>query len=400
METIDFRKVVLADQIAGALREQGLLEGLTQSEDLKSRGSSSEKKLRQRALAFLVLFDEVVLTSSFVGVENKEAAHWTIPILEDAGIASTASVDASPLWHENRSLAALADSLGKTRDVRPFLLNELCKGGALQPFPKFADFLATEYEMSERTAYNAILDFAVATVESDADPEVLEKVAERYRIEEVILRWMFTSLNGIYSELGIKPLPQPDDEIPSHIGFLYLVAISTQYLRGLLRLGIEHGAGVATERYSGSGEGWSHLEGNVPKAGRGFALLRCALHAEGTYFPQIDGIRHALHLRDHPDIQAFREQLRLFQHYLALGDNEATVALAVEVRKAKTALKRSSRGKRMLEWVAYFSLPISVIESLAVGPPFLGVSLSVASVMGNAMIKGMVEKHRWVLFGS
>ncbi len=400
---IDFRRVIAADGLVGAVVRQAASEHLLETRDPRTTDPSPlSEDLQQKALALIVLFDDLVLAVGSADGDSEPG--WRIPALEDEGIAKIAVIDSVPRWRVDPRPESLARSLRDTISVRPLLLNDLCKDDdELLLFPKLAKFLAAEYRMTVKEAFNAILDFAIAWVESNADPETLEATADRFGIEMDVLRWMFTSADKILEELeldvpeGLKP---SEDRCPQHIAFLLLTAISTRYLRNLLTLGIRQGAGVATERYSGSSDGWHSVKLVDSIAGRDFALLRSALDSEGAYFPRIDGIRHALHLRQHPALRAFRNQLYLLREHLAKGDAEASAALAGEVRKAKGALRRAMAGGRALNLVTYLSLPVAVIEQIASGPTYVGITLSLFSALGSAAIRGTIERSKWAMFGS
>lgn len=397
-DALDFRRVILTDKIAGALREQARTEGLLKSNNPEREPVRYSDELCQRALSYIVLFDELILTSSFAGEDRRETSRWTVPLLEDAGIATAVSVNASlPVPRPGRR-GSRADMLRPIHYVRPFLLNRLCREGAIDPIPKYAAVLADGFGLTEKTTYSAMLDYAVAMRERHAS-EACEAVASRYGIDEGVLELIFTPARQIREEEGLKDPSDEEEGWDSVEAFTLMMALSAQGFRKLLLLSIERQAGIASDSYSGTSEGWHPLTESALKAARGFSLLRCALHTEGTYLPRIDGIRHALHLRSDPNLKAVKELRRLFHHHTASGDRAAMKELAAEIRRARQRLRWARRGGTALDWVTYFSLPVAAIDALA-GRPILGVSLAAIGTIGKLTIRRIEEKSKWALFGS
>lgn len=384
---ITFDKVIVSDTIMENLIGQASKEGLLavgadpQLEELSRRRSNNTQDL----LALLVLFDHL-LAPDF-------SNSFHIPKLEDAGLITflpaesiphqiaTLQPDAKP----EQTATAFKESLDLAETLRPLVLNRVISDFELNTlWSKLAQYLqTTEYEVC-----SAAMDYIKAFYYDSRMPEDNLLVRE---LPKDIRQTIDDDLGGQHAGLlG-----------PAQLLFSSIILATHQILK-LHDLTEQYEAGIATRKYTGLNADF--VSADISRQdplylSRGFHLLRCALHEEMSYFPRVDSIEHALYLRKDPNLQSFKEQIRLFHQHLALGDAEATAKLAVEIRSAKRTLARTTTLSAALNWATYISLPVGIVESFLLGAPIVSLPLSILSIATTAGVERAKHKNEWVLFG-
>jgi hypothetical protein len=384
---VDFNKVILADGEREGLIGQASIEGLLAKgydENLENHYRQSQYK--QESLSLLVLFEKILVATRHTSLH--------IPNLEDNNI-----IEFIP--YELGSFAP-AQRLEKTVQTRPFVLNKLMLSNETKDL--FWIYLSELVGIPRRVLYNAAIDYFLATYRNDErgmQENLLSKVLPPLS-EEFPEAFPNDLLKEMQKDL-LSSVSPSEDRI-SHAKALYLEAIVAAHdVEAYQNLSEKYNAGVATQELTGASPEWTFISDagqEISNSTNTFYLLRCALHEEGLYFPRIDSIEHALKLRKDPNLMAFREQLALFQSYLTRGDKEAAMMLRKEVSKAKLRLKQTSQWDKTLRLVTYFSLPANLVESLVVGVPIIGTTLSVFSAAATMAVEKVKRKNQWVLFGS
>jgi hypothetical protein len=384
---INFDKVIISDTVTENLIGQASKEGLLaagadpQLEELSRRRSIDV----QDALALLVLFDHLFVP------DFSNSFH--IPELEDVGLITFLSTESLP--HQIASLrsdaepeqtaAAFEESLDLAEALRPLVLNRVIFD--LEPnslWSILAQYLhTTEYEVC-----SAALDYIKAFYYHSEMPE-----------SNLLVRGLPNDIRQtIDADLGGQHKGMVG---PAQLLFSSIV-LSTHEIVKLHELTDQYGAGIATKKYTGLNADFVAADVSIKDPlylTRGFHLLRCALHEEMRYFPRVDSIEHALYLRKDANLQSFKEQIRLFHQHLALGDTEAAVKLAVEVRNARKALATIDTWSAALNWATYISLPVSIIEPLLLGAPLLSLPITILSIATTIGVERARTKNEWVLFG-
>lgn len=386
VKAFDFSKVVLGSQIDLALVGQASIDGFLSpgaSEDLTNLGRKIRNK--QEALALLVLFDKVILPDISGG-------SYEIPILEREGILQVDRDEqllvkdfAGSDWYRNRDPDVFIRVLDRTVSVRPLVLEYLARRRS-----KFVDLLAQSLGRTRKEIINFLIDLAHAHYLGDKD---------RLKTNPIVRESPSSFVRIVRKALNSQP---PRDGLNSVDVILFGAAQAGALLDYYIRRSESLETGVATSEFSGEGRMWNKrldTQTRIEGAAEAFHLIRAALHEEIHFFPKIENIKHALRLRNDPNLKAFREQLALFQFGLIRGDGSDLFRLVKEVHRSAVALKRNSLVKRGLGWLTFASLPASVIETLLQGLPVASLSLSVFSIGATMHINRVADHHRWVLFG-
>jgi hypothetical protein len=129
-----------------------------------------------------------------------------------------------------------------------------------------------------------------------------------------------------------------------------------------------------------------------------FVVLRTAIAEDRGALPRIRDIRHALALRQDPNLRSLRELLAEFHKSVQDGDATVVASARREVARATRALKRRLQWQRGLKWVTYLALPVAIAEALTGAPPIAGTSLSVLGATGTAITSRTKRRNSWVLF--
>jgi hypothetical protein len=368
---MDFGKVILADKLRQGIIGQAARDGLLTMEEGGELGKAFyHPRNRQEALSLLVLFEKIL-------IPNFESA-LNIPIIEDSGIAEFIPVESK--------LRSPAENLERTVETRPFVLNKL-----MSIKDSYWINLAKESHVSRRTLYDALIDYFLALYRNDEQGIRDNLLSQIYppEVHQYIVERLYEPLK---SENKINAMKA-----------LYALAVyAADDIGAYQELSGRYQAGIATKDFTGGSADWtsvSEVSRDISNLSETFCLVRCALNEEGFFFPKIENIKHALILRKDPNLQAFREQLALFQSHLIKGDREATVLLRKEVSKSKLKLMQAKRWDTTLKLITYFSLPANIVESITLGIPIVGTTLSIFSVAATAAVENMKQRNQWVLFG-
>lgn len=383
---LDFSKVILGDKIELGLIGQASTENLIGKDtDSGSIALSRRSRKKQEALAFLVLFDKLII-SNLVG------GRYSIPSLEDKNILKVLNVTpklvkdfAGTGWLENRDPNVFLKCLNRTTTVRPLILNYLARNRI-----EFPSYIAKATKESYKKVINEIINFAHAHYSCD---------------EDGIKKNLFSSIldDQLIKDIRKNLTVQTESNFWNPIDVILLGAFHAgALLESYMELSMEHKAGVATFEFLGS----SHLWNNCPisqrkleNIGNDFLLLRTSLHEEMTFFPRIDGISHALRLKKDPNIKAFRKQLSLFQNSIIKGDASDLTLLRREVKSAAQALSKISSSRRKFSWLTYLTIPATALESIFIGLPIMSLSISVPTIGFNVYDSVVSKKNKWILFG-
>jgi hypothetical protein len=374
-------RVIVIDKLASSLIGQAWKEGLLIADKdypISTRGSRSV----QDALSLLVLFDQVLLP-----VEYREVLD--IPFLREHGVLETCPYNLGPTHHTSNT--PLLETLEDYEWVEPLVLNKLMSNRYKNRGEEFDSLMADAVQVSRRALYHLIIRYAIAFYGQD------EKSVRENPLYNVLP-------SDLREQLLDRPLRErsivyyTDRAMDIVAGALLAIGQITS----IINISLQNNAALASREYAGSSAGWSRMNLPIEEAqsiARSFYLVRAAINEEGRYFPRIESIKHAIELRKDPNLQSFKQQLQLFNTYLALGDRDAITKLREEVKTAKEVLERSGRWTNSLRWVTYFALPVSLAESLITGLPVLSSALSLYQILITAREHLGRHKFGWVLFG-
>jgi hypothetical protein len=384
----DFTRVLLTDKIAWELFGRAARERRLYRSDAAEippplkRGVAS-----QRALAFLVLFDNVMIHDFSNGA-------FRIPNLEDEGILQVtargeptrAVTPLRPRWrrgplrNRRRPPASLLRSLRLFKEERALVIDRL-----LSVRSDWERSLATALGISRREFLNVFFDYALACVEGDQ--VVLRETILNRLPDDILAHWTSRLFDF-----------RPEDELMDEFTAKVVFAIAfADEIRIIQELSEELGVGVATEHYR------SKYTSRPPtldprSAADHFAVLRAAIAEDRGGLPRIRDLRHALALRRDPNLRSLRAMLVEFHKAVQVGDADAVARARREVARAKRAMARGERWQRGLDWVAYLALPVGIAEALTGAPPIVGMSLSVLGATGAGAVSRAKRRHGWVLF--
>ncbi len=384
----DFTRVLLTDKIAWELFGLAARERMLYSSDSKEitptpiRGAVS-----QRALSFLVLFDNVIIHDFGNGT-------FRIPDLEGEGILQVIARGKparaikplrtrwrlGPLHNRRKPPASLLRSLRLFKEERALVIDRL-----LSVRSDWERSLATVLGISRRDFLNAFFDYALACVEGD---QVVLRNTILNRLPDDILGHWTSRLFDFRSEDELM------DEFTAKV--VFAIAFADE-IRIIQELSEQLGVGVATEHYR------SKYASQPPtldprSAADHFAVLRAAIAEDHGGLPRIRDIRHALALRHDPNLRSLRAMLAEFHKAVMVGDADLVVSARREVARAKRAMARGEKWQRGLDWVAYLALPVGVAETLTGAPPIAGTSLSMIGATGTAAVSRAKRRHGWVFF--
>ena len=385
---MDFQKVIASDSIRHTLLTVAEKEKLLLASAAQKHGSLRRDSCVQDTLSLLVLFDQILLPVGDPSIH--------IPSLESEGIIRIIDFDLqspTPRSANQYPQTILPGGekeltiLEPTIDVRPFVLNELM---ALKPTP-IEKAMFQRFSLARRKFYDALLDYAIALYRYD--------VLALYRnpLSELLPDRLLDTINKVLSEH-----PHEEDKLNWLDTICIIAGITAQEISALQDLSNQLNAGVATKHFATNTADWTpvtRLTPEVTSMTKSFCLLRLALNEGGKYFPKITSINHALQLRKDANLKSFREQLQLFHSHISSGDKDAVIRIRKEITKARRALERTAMWATQLRWVTYLSLPVGIIESIALGAPIAATTLGVFSATLTAQVQRSKRKNEWVLFG-
>jgi hypothetical protein len=375
--TTDFRKVILAHDLANILIGQGLREGLVISEDRLYLESRFFRRLyrRQYVLSLLVLFDKLLIPH----IWPKDNPTVRIPILEDAGLLER--VDTPEIRDQS--------TFGQG-PLRPFIIDELVRiGNEKKDNLTLWKQLAKVLGWSRRQTYEAAVDYIGA-----------------FGNEDVRKRTLFCDLlpRSFLSKLD-KQISQPFSFEKGPFNECQFLLVATIGISHFLELYQEcsmvFGAGVASGKWSAAANSTSFsAEHSTRDIANTFGLVRSELSLERPLFPRFESIKDALTLRRDANFKSFRNQLALFHDSISRGKKEDAIKIRKEISRARRRLKAVEVLSQPLRFVTYLSLPMSIVEPLIFGLPIIGTSLSILSVTTTMTIEHIKRRNAWVLFGS
>jgi hypothetical protein len=232
---------------------------------------------------------------------------------------------------------------------------------------------------------NAFFDYALACVEGD-----------RVVIRESLLNRLPDDMLAYWTRRLFDFQPKDDlmDEFTAKMVFAIAFADEVRIIQ---ELSVQLGVGVATEHYRSKYTSRPHALDPSSIADH-FVVLRTALAEDRGALPRIRDIRHALALRQDPNLSSLREMLAEFHKSLQDGDAKVVLSARREVARAKRAMMRRRQWQRGLDWVTYLALPVGIAETLTGTPPIAGTSLSVLGVTGSVIASHIKRRNGWVLF--
>lgn len=383
----DFTRVLLTDKIAWELLGLAGRERMLYSAGAEATPTPKRGAISQRALSFLVLFDNVIIHDFSNGA-------FRIPDLEAEGILQVIprgmparAVEPlptrwrlGPLRNRRRPPKSLLRSLRLFKEERALVIDRL-----LSVRSDWDRLHATALRVSRRDFLNAFFDYALACVEGDQ--VVLRDTILNRLPDDILAHWTSRLFDF-----------RPDDELMDEFTAKVVVAIAfADEIRIIQELSEELGVGVATEHYRSIHTSRPPAL-DPPLAADHFAVLRAAIAKDRGGLPRIRDIRHALALRRDPNLRSLRAMLVEFHQAVKSGDADSVASARHEVARAQRVMARREKWQRGLDWVAYLALPVGITEALAGAPPIAGTSLSALGATGAATMSRAKRRHGWVLF--
>ena len=391
---MDFSRVLVTDRLAweifgAAAREKLLFVQKPNDQHPRTRPGTAG----QRALSLLILFDRLVIHDFGPGT-------FRLPDLEKEGIVEIVPADQLPdnlpalntkwrkgrLGSRGRPPKQLLQSLSLVQQFRPLVINRLLKSRST-----FDSFIAEAIGVSRRKYINMFLDYALAYAQGD-EATIRDHVLTKVLPHEI--------LHDLSEELF--DFKARGDHLSAPNALLLGAIVFAEEIAVIQSLSTQLGLGVATDHYGEefrSEPALRRKQLDAVTAAHQFLILRAAFADEGRFMPRIEGINHALSLRRDPHLKAVREQLKLFHSGLMLGDRSAVLEARHEIQQARQVLEHRSGWDRALRWLAYFSVPVGIAESLIWSLPIAGTALAVIGAAGAATARRIETKNEWVLFG-
>jgi hypothetical protein len=384
----DFTRVLLTDKIAWELFGLAARERLLYRSDARDVAPIAKRgAVSQRTLSLLVLFDKII-------VHDFSEGSYRIPDLENEGIIEviargnpTGPVKPlrtrwkqGPLHTRRRPPASLLRSLQLLKEERVLVIDRF-----LSLPSAWERSLGAALGVSRRTFLNAFFDYALACVEGDR--VVLRQSLLNRLPDDILAEWTRRLFD-------FKLKDELMDEFTAKMVFAIAFADEVRIIQELSE---QLGIGVATEHYRSKYATRPSAPDPASVADH-FVVLRTALAEDRGALPRIRDIRHALALRQDPNLRSLRELLAEFHKSVQDGDATVVAIARGEVARAKRAMTRRLQWQCGLEWVTYLSLPVAIAEVLTGAPPIAGTSLSVLGVTGTAMSSRTKRRNSWVLF--
>lgn len=384
----DFTRVLLTDKVAWQLFGLAAQDHLLYSSDARESPPTPQRgAVSQRVLSFLVLFDKIIVHDFSEGAFRipdleSDGIVQVIPRREPAGPVEPLRTrwKQGPLRSRRRPPASLLRSLRLFKEERTLVIDRL-----LTVRSEWERSLAIALDISRRGFLNAFFDYALACVEGD---QVVLRESILNRLQDDILADWTRRLFDFRAE----------DELMNEIDAKLVFAIAfADELRIIQELSEQLGVGVATEHYR-SKYTCKPPALDARSVADHFVVLRAALAEDRGALPRIRDIRHAVALRQDPNLRSLRKMLVAFHKSVQDGDANAVASARREVARAKCAMARRTNWQRGLDWVTYLALPVGIAEALTGAPPLAGTSLSVLGVTGATAVARVKRRHGWVLF--
>ncbi len=379
--------VIAADKFAEALLGQASLDGLLAGDGPKEvEAAFRRSRKRREALALLVLADRIVIP--LIGGDASPLSAYSVPILEEGGVLEWIPVEA-PIDRDTRTSrgdAAWKKVVARMREYKPFIVSRLMSEEILRDISK----RSADVEGRNRGAVFAnMLDCLFAHYLGDDEA--------RDRVERTI-EWVFFDL---MSPTAFRTTPEGRTRFDE---LVYILSSAfADELDVYANLSSRLSAGVATHLYTQTaGRSMAGAEADIVPSNllRSYCVVQLAVREEGIPMPEIRDLRHALELRQDPNVVAFRRQLALFAKTLPSGDEQAVREVRMEASRAAAVLSRLAAGERALDWFGYACIPGSVAAGLLRVPPIVGAALAVLPIAGKALIRAAKRKLKWLLFGN
>jgi hypothetical protein len=392
---VDFGHVLVTDRLAWEIFGAAAVEKVLFSSDPSEQMPRSRAGMAgQRALSLIVLFDKLL-------IHEFGRSAWRLPDLEKEGIVEIIPADqpaagVPPLptnWRKGelgsrrRPPKNLLRSLSLVQQFRPLVTNRLLTGSN-----QFVNELARAVGLSRRAMIDTFLDYAIAYIQGhvkDVREHVFNEVFPNDLLNEITDELFDFSVRG--------ELLSPTNAL------LVMAIVVAKEIAVIQELSTKHEVGVATEHYGAAFRSEPAIKGrqlDAICAANRFLILRAAFTNGGPCMPRIDGIKHALLLRRNPYLKAMREQLRVLNGGLRVGDPIAILEATREIQKAHRALKRRASWDKALTWLTYMSVPLGVAEVLMGSPPIVGTSVSIIGAASTATARRIDKKNEWALFGT
>ena len=384
----DFTRVMLTDKLAWdlfgmAAREQMLYRANTgELPPSPRRGAFS-----QRTLSYLVLFDKIFVHEFGDGA-------FRIPDLETDGILQVVARGepagpieplktrwkTGPLRSRRKPPVSLLRSLTLFKEERALVVERF-----LTVRSDWERSMAALLGISRREFLNVFFDYALACVEGDQ--LILRDTILNRLPDDILAHWTSRLFDF-----------RQNDELMDEFDAKLVFAIAfADEIRIIEELSEQLGVGVASEHYR------SKYRSRPPaldlrSVADHFVVVRVALAEDRGMLPRIRDIRHAVTLRQDPNLSSLREMLVGFSRAVQQGDVSGLARARREVATAKRATARREVWTRTLDWVTYFALPVGIAEALMGAPPIAGTSLSILGATGVATVSRAKRRHGWVLF--
>ena len=315
---MDFSKVLIIDSLSTALSVGAEREGLAIG---AFEGWPTMRTLRhhyQHVLSLLVLFDEVLVSTS--PVERRE-----IPLLEDAGIIRRVEKreprgGPEPLVSDRRyggtPPARLLKSLALIQEYQPIVVEYLMRHG----FPYDLEF-ARGFGISRRRYYEEFLEYAIAYAQGDKT---------RLQNTSFVARMPRKGLNLISRRLF-----RFGTGAQNPFNTILIMAIHcANVLQSSQELSVEFGVGVASKEFRAISNRTGLVRlGSSSAVAESFSVVQSVIREDQPYFPQIETLHDVIRLRKDPRLESFRRKLADFHSSVAAGDVKAATRFRADVRK-------------------------------------------------------------------
>lgn len=400
-----FGSAILSDRYLHNLLHQADMEGYLASDAPYTPIQSwIDERLIQEALAHLIVFDELLMLSTY---DEGDSLLPHVPVLEDEGLLRVLPISSGAgreIDHSDTRAVAEgfykhARHLESYASVRPFVLNRLVRQITEHGDVGlgFLESLSEATGLSFEKAVSAVLDYCTYGWLD------LRDGTDRQKKIKQLLGSQVTELIDELKGEAARSQAHESGSVNRILEMILSEQFASEDVLRLIDVSIREGAGVASFEYNGPWGQWerpSVWQADTTHTSHTFCLIRCALEEEGRYFPRIDGIKHALTLRRDPNLRALKSQILLFREHLGLGDREALARIRGEIREASRSLEIAGVIDTAETWATVVSLPVAAAEMLTYGGSVAGTILSVFSVAALAMSSSLRSGRQWVFFGT
>ncbi len=279
--------------------------------------------------------------------------------------------------------------------------------------------LLRSYGLTARDVYSIIYDFFFSTSQEAPSKElnnIIKFINARHKgyvsdkaFDELVLSGkpqnmadlgMFShEMNALLREYNILiGGPHPDYPVELWMADFKMMAGK---LMILLELSVTRNAVLTQSEFNLSGV---DLGGEVSKRKLGdkfmdsYQILRVSYERLIGTLPKLDSIKQVLQTKEKRarDIRRLRLVINEIEDDLRTGRRQALKKAEKEIRQASYELACGNRNEKLAEWVAYFPVPVCIIEELLHFEPIASLGLGIVGTAAILSAKTAKARNGWL----